>query len=36
MLVYQRIAPEFFRKRPEVVDDYVAIHGAVPATGGGD
>jgi amino acid transporter len=30
MLVYQRIAPDFFRRRPEVVDDYVAVHGAVP------
>jgi len=36
MFVYQRISPEFFRKRPEVVDDYVAIHGAVPQPGGGD
>jgi amino acid transporter len=36
MLIYQRVAPEFFRRRPEVVDDYVAIHGAVPATEAGD
>ena len=38
MFIYQRIAPEFFRRRPEVVDDYVAVHGAVtvPVTGGGD
>jgi amino acid transporter len=36
MFVYQRISPEFFRKRPEVVDDYVAIHGAVAPAGGGD
>ena len=30
MFIYQRIRPEFFRRRPEVVDDYVAVHGAVP------
>jgi amino acid transporter len=38
MFIYQRISPEFFRRRPEVVDDYVAIHGAVdvPATVGGE
>jgi amino acid transporter len=38
MFIYQGIAPEFFRRRPEVVDDYVAVHGAVdiPATAGGD
>jgi uncharacterized membrane protein (DUF485 family) len=36
MFVYQRVAPEFFRKRPEVVDDYVAIHGALAPSGGGD
>jgi hypothetical protein len=30
MFVYQSIRPEFFRRRPEVVDDYVAVHGAVP------
>jgi len=36
MFVYQRIAPAFFRKRPEVVDDYVAVHGAVAPAAGGD
>jgi amino acid transporter len=38
MFIYQRIAPEFFRRRPEVVDDYVAVHGAVdvPVTVGGE
>jgi len=36
MFVYQRIAPEFFRRRRETVDDYVAVHGAVPVPGGGD
>jgi amino acid transporter len=36
MFVYQSIAPEFFRRRPEVVDDEVAVHGAVTAVGGGD
>jgi len=30
MFVWQRMAPEFFRRRPEVVDDWVAVHGAVP------
>ena len=30
MFVYQSMRPEFFRRRPEVVDDYVAVHGAVP------
>ena len=36
MFIYQRIAPEFFRRRPEVVDDEVAVHGAVTAVAGGD
>jgi len=36
MFVYQRVAPEFFRRRPEVIDDYVAVHGAVPVPGSGD
>ena len=36
MFVYQRIAPEFFRRRPEIIDDYVAVHGAVPIPGEGD
>jgi len=38
MFVYQAISPEFFRRRPEVVDDYVAVHGAVdvPVTVGGE
>jgi amino acid transporter len=38
MFIYQSIAPEFFRRRPEVVDDYVAVHGAVdvPVTVGGE
>jgi amino acid transporter len=36
MFVYQRIAPEFFRRKRETVDDYVAVHGAVPVPGGGD
>ena len=30
MFIYQAISPEFFRRRPEVVDDHVAVHGAVP------
>ena len=36
MFIYQRIAPEFFRRKPETVDDYVAVHGAVPLPEGGD
>jgi len=36
MFVYQRVAPEFFRRRPEVIDDYIAVHGAVPVPGSGD
>ena len=33
MLIYERVAPEFFHRRREVVDDQVAVHGAVA---GGD
>jgi amino acid transporter len=29
MFIYQSISPEFFRRRPEVVDDQVALHGAI-------
>ena len=36
MFIYQRIAPEFFRRKPEMVVDYVAVHGAVPLPEGGD
>lgn len=36
MFVYQRVSLEFFRNRPEVVDDYDAVHGAVALPGGGD
>jgi hypothetical protein len=35
LMLLQRIRePEFFRRRPEVVDPEVAIHGAVAPTGG--
>ena len=36
MLIYQRTAPEFFRRKPKVVDDWVAVHGAVPVIEAGD
>jgi hypothetical protein len=36
MFVYQSIAPEFFRRRPEAVDGYLAVHGAVPVPEGVD
>jgi amino acid transporter len=34
MFIWQAIAPEFFRRRPEVVDPYVAIHGNQTASSG--
>ncbi len=34
MFIWQAMAPEFFHRRPEVVDPYVAIHGNQTASSG--